>query len=291
MPTVDDIIFLVLALLMFSVGTSVELKDFRKIFSASKPLFLGLFFQILLLPFIAFIVCVLSPINPLFKLGIMILALCPGGATSNFISYLLDLKTALSLSLTLINSLLILITIPLGVAFFSQYFLGESSNVKLDWLKTIQDISLLILVPVVIGIAFRQMWPLFIEKTKTLLKFGSSFFLGLIFIIKYFAEEEKGGSGLTATETLNILPYVLLVHLLSIFISYFLARRSKIEQFQSITISIEVGLQNTTLALLISSVYLENNELSKPALVYALFSFFTTFLFGYFAKRKSLKIA
>ncbi len=288
MPSVDSIITLVLALLMFSVGTSVVFKDFQKIFKGSKPLFLGLALQLLFLPLIAFIICLLVPLNPYYKLGIMILALCPGGATSNFISYLLDLKTALSLSLTFINSLLILVTIPFGIAFFSQYFLGEASSVKLDLFKTIQDISILILVPVIIGLAFRQMWPNFIEKSKNYLKYGSTILLGLVFVIKYFADEEKGGSGLTISETLNILPYVLSVHLLSMFLSYFLARLNNIEQFRSITISIEVGLQNTTLALLVSSVYLGNNELSKPALVYAMFSFFTTFLFGYIAKRKTL---
>ena len=291
MPSVDSILSLVLSLIMLSVGTSINFKDFSTIFQTSKPLILGLSLQIIFLPFIAFLICLVAPINPYFKLGIMILALCPGGATSNFISYLLDLKTALSLSLTLINSLLILVTIPFGITFFSQYFLGEFSTVELNLIKTIQDISVIILIPVIIGIAFRQMWPKIIEKIKTYLKFGSTFLLGLVFVVKYFADVEKGGSGLTIVEILNLLPYVLLVHLLSMLISYYLSKLSKIEQFQRITISIEVGLQNTTLALLVSSVYLENNQLSKPALVYAMFSFFTTFLFGYLAKRKTLKTA
>lgn len=286
MPSIDSIITLVLALLMFSVGTSVTFSDFQKIFKASKPLLLGLSLQIFMLPLIAFVICLVAPLNPYFKLGIMILSLSPGGATSNFISYLLDLKTALSLSLTLINSLLILVTIPVGITFFSQYFLAAATSVKLDVISTIQDISIIVLVPVIIGIAFRQMWPKVIDRSRTYLKNVSTFLLGLVFVIKYFADEDKGGSGLTIVETINILPYVLLVHLLSMFLSYFLARRFNIEQFQSITISIEVGLQNTTLALLVSSVYLGNNELSKPALVYAMFSFFTTFLFGYFAKKK-----
>jgi len=289
MPTVDVFISLVLALLMFSVGSSVKFKDFKHIFKDSKPLFFGLSLQIFLLPLIAFTICLMAPLDPLFKLGIMILSLSPGGATSNFISYLLDLKTALSLSLTFINSLVILITIPLGVSFFSQYFLGETSTLKLDWIATIKDISLLILIPVFIGITFRQMWSSLYEKSKTIVKYGSTFLLGLVFVIKYFASEEKGGSGLTITETLNILPYILLVHLLSMFLSYFLARINKIEQFESLTISIEVGLQNTTLALLVSSVYLANNQVSKPALVYAMFSFFTTFIFGYITKRTTLK--
>jgi len=92
---VDNLLSAALALIMFSVGTSLELSDFKNVFKFPKALFTGLILQMVFLPILAFLICAFAPISVDFKLGILILTLCPGGATSNFINYLLDLKTAL----------------------------------------------------------------------------------------------------------------------------------------------------------------------------------------------------
>ena len=121
------------------------------------------------------------------------------------------------------------------------------------------------------------------------MKYFTTFLLALVFAIKIFAGKDQGGSGLEMHDMIIILPVILFIHFSSMFFSFLLSKSIKIEQFRALTIGIEVGLQNTTLALLITSVYLANNEISKPSVVYAMFSFFTTILFGYLLKQRILK--
>ena len=287
--TVDNLLSVVLALIMFSVGTSLELSDFKNVFKYPKALFTGLFLQMIFLPIFAFIVCIYAPIGTDFKLGILILSLCPGGATSNFINYLLDLKTALSISLTIINTVLILFTIPIGYSLFAAYFKMEGAVLSLDFQSIFIGVFGYVLLPVVIGVALRQMFLQLILNISKPLKYLSSLLLGVVFGIKIFAGEENGGVGLEMQEILVILPILLAIHFSAMFLSFFLSKAIKIEQFRALTISIEVGLQNTTLALLVTSIYLVNTEMSKPSVVYAMFSFFTTIIFGYFFKQRILK--
>ncbi len=287
--SVDHLISVALGVIMFSIGTSLMIDDFKRVFQYPKALTVGLILQMLFLPLFAFGFCLLLPISNELKMGIVILSLCPGGATSNFINYLLDLKTALSVSLTIINSVLILFTIPLGYKFFSSFFTSNSAQLSLPFATTFVSIFLVILVPVILGIAFRQMFPQLVKRISKPLKYVSTALLGIIFTIKIFAGEDQGGSGILMEEMLIIFPIILFIHLATMFFSYLFSKSIKIEQFRALTISIEVGLQNTTLALLITSVYLTNNEMSKPSVVYAMFSFFSTFLFGYILKQRLIK--
>lgn len=286
---VDLLISVALSIIMFSIGTSLVIDDFKNVFKFPKALTVGLVLQMLFLPLFTFLFCLFLPISNELKMGIIILSLCPGGATSNFINYLLELKTALSVSLTLINSVLILFTIPLGYTFLANYFEGDGAELTLPFSTTFVNIFLVILLPVLLGLAFRQMFAQIVKSLTKPMKYFSTLLLGIIFTIKIFAGEDKGGSGLEMNDILVILPIILFIHLSSMFLSYLLSKSIKIEQFRALTIGIEVGLQNTTLALLITSVYLVNNEMSKPSVVYAMFSFFTTILFGYLVKQRILK--
>ena len=287
--TVDYLISIALGVIMFSIGTSLRVDDFKNVFQYPKALTVGLILQMVFLPLLAFAVCFFLPLSSELKMGIVILSLCPGGATSNFINYLLDLKTALSVSLTLINSIIILFTIPLGYAFLANYFESGNAELSLSFSSTFVSIFLVILLPVLLGLAFRQMFPQLVKSMTKPMKYFSTLLLAIIFTVKIFAGEDKGGSGLEVGDILLILPVILFIHLSSMFLSYLLSKSIKIEQFRALTIGIEVGLQNTTLALLITSVYLANNEMSKPSVVYAMFSFFTTILFGYLIKQRILK--
>lgn len=286
---IDTLLSAVLALVMFSIGTSLELSDFKNVFKFPKALFTGLFLQMFFLPILAFFVCMFVPISVEFKIGILILTLCPGGATSNFINYLLDLKTALSISLTLINTLLILFTIPLGYGLFAGYFNQVGVSLSLDFKVIFNNIFTNVLLPVVLGLAFRQMFLQMVLKLRNPLKYLSSVLLAVVFAVKIFAGEDQAGVGLVIQDFIKILPVILGIHFMAMFLSYFLSKAIKIEQFRALTISIEVGLQNTTLALLITSKILVNTEISKPSIVYAMFSFFTTILFGYYFKQRILK--
>jgi len=281
---VNYLIDIILALIMFSIGTSLELKDYNYILNHPKTVALGLFFQMLFLPLLALIIIVFSDLNPILKVGLFIVSLCPGGTTSGFVSYLTKADVPLSVALTSINSFLILLTIPVFSNLAVEGFMGESSHIHLPALKTAFDIVLVILFPVLLGSVFNHFFHQVANKLQKWLKFVNIGLLAIMFSIKFFAPVHDGGSGMNWSDIKIIFPYAFGIHVIAMLASYFLSRLLIKNHESCITIGIEVGLQNTTLALMITSVIMQNNEMSKPALVYAFFSFFTTLAFAFLAR-------
>lgn len=286
MNFIDILISVMLALIMFGIGASLQPKDFNNVFFHPKALITGLSLQMIFLPLFVFLVAWLAPISPALKVGLFILSLCPGGTTSNFISYLVGAEVALSISLTIINSVLILFTIPTLTRLGLSYFMGTEQQIQLPVLQTITQIFLLTLFPALVGLGFNKLFPILSGHIKQPLKYINILLLALVFGIKFFAGESQGGSGISASDIFNILPFALATHLGSMILSYYFAKVTKIDNRNATTIGIEVGLQNTALALLVTGTLLRNNEMTKPALVFAIFSFFTTLAFAWLAMRK-----
>ena len=285
MPSVDLLLSLVLALIMLGIGASLRIKDFNYVVMNPKALFWGLILQMLFLPLIALLIVSMSNLNPFLCVGLFIVSLCPGGTTSNFISYIIKAEVALSIAMTSINSFLILISIPFLSNFAMGRFLESDKIISLPIKETILQIFLIILIPVIIGLACRHFFEEFVVKLQRPLKYINVTLLALVFSVKFFAKSENGGSGINTDDIFLILPYALLIHLVSMLSSYLLSRKMNLNNRESVTIGIEVGLQNTALALLITGTLIGNTEMTKPALVYAMFSFFTTLIFSLLASR------
>jgi BASS family bile acid:Na+ symporter len=281
---VDWLIGVALFLIMFTIGLSINLPDLARIFKKPKKIFVGLAAQLAFLPLAAFIIVQFFDLPIPIKLGILILAICPGGTTSNFISYLVKVNTPLSVALTSIGSLLTLITIPFLANLFLNYYLGNGQSIPLPVLKTVLNLFVLIIVPVFIGMFLRHKKEIFSRKLEKKMKYVSIFLLGLVFLIKFLASESAGGSGITLESALPILPALLILHFVSLFGGLLIARIFKISIRSSATIGIEVGLQNSALALFITGTLLKDAVMTQPILVYIIFSFFTTALFGVFMK-------
>ena len=131
------------------------------------------------------------------------------------------------------------------------------------------------------GLLFNRFFPNTSLKMRFLLKVTNTILLGIVFFIKFFGDKQSGGSGISVDEIFRLLPATLLMHLSAMTLSYFIALKSfKLPGVQATTISIEVGLQNTALAILVAGTLMGNTDMTKPALVYAIFSFFTTFIFA-----------
>jgi BASS family bile acid:Na+ symporter len=132
MEFIDFLIGTVLALIMFGIGSSLKLSDFREIFRHPRGLTLGLTLQMVFLPILFFIIALLSPFSPELKVGLFIIALCPGGTTSNFITYIVGANVALCIALTSLNSFLILLTIPTLTNFSLHYFMEVDQVIQLS---------------------------------------------------------------------------------------------------------------------------------------------------------------
>jgi bile acid:Na+ symporter, BASS family len=270
---------------MFNIGSSLCAVDFKKIFRNSKVLNFGLMMQLIFLPLIALLIATTSSLNPLWKAGLFVVAICPGGTMSNFISYISKTDVALSISLTSINSLLIILTIPIMTNFGLIYFGLSASGFSLDIHHTIWHVLFILIIPVIFGIWFNEKFSNLSKAMQKPFKFVNIILLIIVFGVQVFADEASGGSGLTSTSIKALLPYCLLLHFTSMILSYIVSLKLGFNNFQSTTIGIEVGLQNTTLALLITATLLKSNEMSQPAIVFAMFSSFTTLIFAFIAKK------
>ncbi len=276
----DILITIVLAFIMFGVGLSITIRDMHNLFMSPRSLFGGLVAQMIILPLIAFFIAWISPLPPMLKVGFVILASCPGGTTSGFVTYIFKGNVALSVSLTSVNSLITIFTIPLFVNLALAFFLGVTSDIRLPVAESMADIFLVTIIPATLGILFRYRFPGTAERIRKPIKLSMIVLFGLVFLIYFIADEKQGGSGITYEEAIMITPYALLINLTAFIagmVTGFAVGKSTATSF---TLGIEVALQNTTLAFLVAGTLLNNHDFTKPALIYALFSFWTALIYG-----------
>ena len=197
MELIDFLIGAVLALIMFGIGSSLKPADFRSVFNQPRALSLGLVLQMIFLPLLFFSIAWFSPFSPEIKVGLFIIALCPGGTTSNFISYIVGADVALSIALTSINSILILLTIPTLTNFSLNFFLGVEQSIQLSAAETLAHVFLIVLLPAFLGLLFNQFYPKTSSKFQKPLKYINTLLLALVFGIKFFGDRTSGGSGIS----------------------------------------------------------------------------------------------
>ncbi len=282
---IDILISLVLAFIMFGVGLSLTSTSFKNVFYYPKALVAGLSSQIIILPIIAFTISYFSNLPLAFKVGLIILSTCPGGTVSGFITYFFKGNAALSITFTSINSIITLFTIPFIVNLSLVFFYGKGTEIQLSYLETIIQIFSVTILPAILGVFVRSYYPAFAIKTQRPLKLILLAALGVVFVIKFFAAEKSGGSGVTLNEVLTILPFALLQNALSMLWGYRFGKFNKLGERNSYTIGIEAAVQNTTLAFLVAGTLLHNQDMVKPSLIYALFSFWTAITYTYIIKR------
>lgn len=282
---IDEILKIVLMLIMFSVGLALKIKDFKYITKNWYLLLTGLFAKIIILPIIGILVVELFQIADIFKLGIFILLICPGGTTSNVITYWFDGTSALTIFLTILSSLISILTIPIAINFASDYYLNAANEISLPVLDTIINIIAIIIIPSFLGVLFNHYYQ---HKSKIIEKFLKPFsviLLAIVFSIKFFASKESGGTEISMSEITQMLPILLIINIAGILFGFLFARFFNINNRDSMTIGVELGLQNVGLALLVGGVIIGNQELIKPALIYALFTFWSTSLFAFVIKK------
>lgn len=263
---------------MFGLGLSLKISDFRNLLNQPRAVAVGLVSQMMLLPFIAWIIAEASGLSPEMKVGIMILSVCPGGITSNLVSYFVKGNVALAISLTVFNALISLFTIPFLVNVFLEHFLNSSQVIELPFWQTMFDIFIVTILPAILGIAVRWKFAHMASKVEKNLNIVLPLLLLFVFAFKFLAGSDKGGTSMTGRDISDMFIWVILLNILSMLTGYIAGWLFKLNFKNRITISVEVGLHNTALALLIAGNKLQNPTMEKPALVYALFSFGITFL-------------
>ena len=276
-------VFLPLALfiIMLGMGLGLTLNDFKRVFVEPKAVILGLIAQLIVLPLIGFLLAMIFPLSPELAVGVMIIAACPGGPTSNMVTYLVKGNVALSITLTAMSSLITVFTIPLVVNLAMQNFMGEAAALQLPFLKTVIQIAVITFIPVTIGMLIHNYTPQVAAKLEKSVKWFSLFFLGLII------------AGLLLKERDNVLGFffqvggvTLTLNLLTMALGYAIAILGKLDQSSARAITVEVGIQNGTLAIAVATTLLNSPDMAIPAAIYALIMFATSGVFIGIVKNK-----
>jgi len=281
----DILLPITLAIITLGMGLAIESKDFAGIFRYPKAIITGLLTQMLILPLIAFLICFSFEIDPVYKVGLIIIAACPGGATSNLVNFMLNGNVALSLSITLVNSLITLFTIPAIVRVGLELFRDEQAIIHLPFFETILNIFLVVAIPAAIGVTIRHFFRGFAIGLEKPLRYVLPVLLLVVYSGVLFID--KGAESLHLMDYLNLYPFPILLNVLSMLGGWFVAKQIGLKRRNQFTIAVEVGLQNSTLAIFIAATLLSSQQMAVIPIIYGSFSFFTTWGFGYLLKRFS----
>jgi len=268
----------VLGLIMFGLGMSLKRSDFQELFHQPKALSIGLFSQMILLPMMAVVWVMFSELSPEFKIGVLILSICPGGITSNLVSYFVKGNVALSVSLTVINSLLTLFSIPILVNIFLNYFdVSNGGLVHLPVLDTMFSIFTITILPASVGMYLRDRLGKKILQIQKYINIVLPVLLFIVFGIKFLGSNQNGGTGISINEIIKLTPIVIGLNVSAMLLGVVVATIFNLSFKNRVTIAVEVGLHNTALALIVAGEKLGITAMEKPALVYAMYSFFITY--------------
>lgn len=261
---------LCLFIIMFGMGLSLVVDDFTRVAVEPKAVLLGLFGQLILLPLFGFLIVYALINNPIYAVGIMLLAACPGGTVSNMISHLAKGDLALSITLTAISSLFSFVCIPLILTVSLSFFLSSNDMPDLPLVKTISSLFAITLFPISIGMLIRyhfSIWALRLEPVIN--KFALVF---VVLLVGALIVQERSH---IVSSMLQLGPVVLLLNIITISCGYILARKFGLNIKQTISISLEMGIQNSVLAILIATTILHSSEMAIPAVCYSLVMYFT----------------
>lgn len=264
------ILALALIFTMWGMGLSLTMNDFTRFLKHPKAVLLGLLNQLIFLPIIGFTLLYFIPSSPEIAVGIVLLSACPGGPTSNLLSLLAKADTALSVTLTAITSIATIFTIPFIVNFGLVHFAGEGEYIQLDILNTIGQMFAIVILPMALGMFIKSKKPQFAFKMDRPIRIISVILLALIIL------------GIVLKEKENIVDYfaqagilALLLNGSTMVLGFLTAKALKLRENQAVTISLESGIQNGTMALAISGTLLGNVAFGIAPAVYSLLMYIT----------------
>ena len=269
-----------LAIIMFGLGLDLTLNDFRRVGRHPRAVAVALACQLILLPAICFGLVVLLDLPALLGIGMLLLAASPGGTSANLFSHLFHGDVALNITLTAINSVIALFTLPLIVGLAIEYY-DRGDDVSLPF-GEIAQVFAIVLIPVAIGMFVRYRRPRFAGRMERPVRIGSAVILAVL-VIGILVDQREQVSGYFADVGLA----AGLFCAISLVLGYVVPKAAGISADQAIASSMEIGVHNATLAIFVAVEVLDETAISVPAAVYSLFMFVFATIWGSFVSRRS----
>ncbi len=263
-----------LGIIMFGLGLDLTLGDFARIGRRPKAVAVALACQLIVLPIVCFGLVLLFRLPPILAVGMMLLAASPGGTTANLYSHLFRGDVALNISLTAINSVIAVVTLPLIVNAAIAWFQPGDGQVGLQLRKTL-EVFAIVLVPVGLGMLARAAKPDLAKAMDKPVRIGSALILTVVILGAVAANLD-----VLLEYAVSLAGITVLFCLLSLGLGFVVPRLFQIDRRQSIASAFEVGLHNATLAIVIAQSVLQNPDMSLPAAVYGVLMFPIAAVFG-----------
>lgn len=265
LPVVELFLPLALAFIMFSLGLTLVVADFKRVVTRPKAMLVGLVGQVLLVPVFAFAVAEAWGLPAEMAVGLMILAACPGGVSSGLLTHLARGDTALSISLTAVTSVAAVITLPFVVDLATGHFMQTALTVDFPLLKMVRGVFLLTTVPVVVGMALKAWRPALVQRLERPAGRLATALFVLIVLATFFSQRQ-----ILIDNLASIGPAAMLLNLLVIAAGFAMARAGGLQRRDQIAIATECGLQNAGLGIFIAAGVMQSPAMTVPSVVYAL---------------------
>lgn len=269
-----------LGIIMFGLGLSLTLGDFARVLKQPKAVIVALLCQLVVLPLICFGLVLAFQLPPVLAVGMMMLAASPGGTTANLYSHLFRGDVALNISLTAVNSVISVVTLPIITNLAIAYFNPFDDQLGMQWSKVL-EVFAIVLVPVAIGMVVRRFWPAFAKAMDKPVRIAS-----VIILVVVIAGAVASNWALLVDNFARLALITIVFCLISLTIGYLVPRLLMVGKRQAIAASFEIGIHNATLAIVIAQTVLGSVELSLPAAVYGVLMFFIAFGFGFLIRER-----
>lgn len=273
---------LALAFIMLTLGVGLTPSDFRRIFAQPKAFLAGAFLQFISLPLLAILLVAFLPAPPVLKVGIVLLAACPGGTTSNLLTHMARGDVALSISLTGLTSLLSVVTVPVVLTIALSLFMGPEAP-EVGLVTTGAMIFALTVIPVGLGMGLRAVAP----KVAMALEKHSRWLSAAVFVAVVALTVMADGLAETARRFAEAGVYALALNLAAMVVAFAVSSLLALKMKQRIALTLECGLQNATLAIVVAGAMLGDIHYATAAAVYGLMMFATAGGFILWARRWS----
>ena len=259
-----------LFLIMMGMGLTLITNDFKRVLKYPKAVGIGLTNQLILLPIIGFALANIMPLRPEYAVGVMLLVLCPGGTTSNLFTYLAKGDVALSVTMTAIASVITVFTIPIVLSFSLIYFMGSGSEFELPVVKTVLTLVVLTIVPISIGMLIKRYAPKVADRSQVYVsRFGVIFLTFLVLFLGYVQRD------IIVDAFIATGPVSVLLNVSTMALGYYSSKWFGLNLAQRTSVTLEVGLQNSTLSIFMALTLLSNYDMSMMPAIYTLVMFLT----------------
>ncbi|WP_226703914.1 bile acid:sodium symporter family protein [Microbulbifer elongatus] len=277
-----------LFIIMVGIGMTLTARDFHQVTVKPTGLVLGTIAQILLMPLAAFALAWALQLPPAMAVGLVIIAACPGGTTSNLFTLLAKGNVALSIVLTVSASLMTIMSLPLFANFALKLYFGTQQEITLPLGKTVLMLSLIVLLPVITGMGVKALWPALAARAEGVVSiFGGLVLAGLIVSIVYGMRDRFVDLLIQAG------PATLALNILGIAIGLLCTRAAGLGTRERLAVATELGIKNGTLGLMVTLTLLHSSNMSVPSAIYGVIMFPLGFLLAAYGRRlaKAHKVA